>query len=362
MKHVLFISHWLAIGGTETFMMNVVRNINMNKYHIDFLIFSSSISDYTIEAESRGCTIYRLPPRRKGLIYYRELKKFFKEKANIYNAIHFCGGNVSSIAPVYFAWRYNIPIRIIHSHSTNSIGLANKLMHWINKHLLTILGNKYLACSPSAGRYFFGDLDVEIIKNGINLNEYNFSFEKRGKVRRKLAISDSTHVLGHIGRFDNNKNQSFLIDVFKLYQETYQDAMLILIGSGPLEDSIKSKCIELSIKNNVLFLGTRNDIPELLCAIDCFIMPSFFEGLPFVLIEAQATGLPCVVSDNIGKDAKLSHQFTYLSLNAPLIHWVSVIKDYVINTENRTEGSICVKKAGYNINSTTEYLESIYNR
>lgn len=352
----------MAIGGTETFMMNVVRNINMNKYHIDFLLFSNSISDYAIEAESRGCTIYRLPPRRKGLIYYRELKKFFKEKANIYDAIHFCGGNVSSIAPIYFAWRYNIPIRVIHSHSTNSVGLANKLMHWINRHLLTLWGNKYLACSPSAGRYFFGNIDVDIIKNGINLDVYNFSFEKREKIRSKLAIADSTHVLGHIGRFDDNKNQSFLIDVFKLYQETYQDAILILIGTGPLEDCIKDKCVELGINNNVLFLGIRNDIPELLCAMDCFIMPSFFEGLPFVLIEAQAAGLPCIVSDNIGKDAKLSQQFTYLNLDVPINHWVSAIKDYVINAKNRTQGCINVEKAGYNINSTIEYLESIYNR
>lgn len=362
MKHVLFISHWLAIGGTETFMMNVLRNINLKKYHIDFLIFSNSISNYTIEAETIGCTIYRLPPRSKGIIYYKELKKFFKEKADIYSAIHFCGGNVSSIAPIYYAWKYNIPIRIIHSHSTNSVGPMNKIMHWMNKHLLRVLGNKYLACSPSAAKYFFGNNDVEIIKNGININLYHFNPENRIKIRNDYQITESTHVLGHIGRFDDNKNQSFLVDVFKLYLQTYQDALLILIGTGPMEEFIKSKCEELGISDKVLFLGVRSDISDLLCAMDCFIMPSFFEGLPFVLIEAQATGLPCVASDNIGKEAKLSRQFSFLSLEASLTNWVSAISDFVNNSKNRNDEGDCIKDTGYNIKSTIEYLEDLYDK
>lgn len=362
MKHVLFISHWLAIGGTETFMMNVLRNINLNKYHIDFLIFSNSISNYTIEAENRGCTIYRLPPRSKGVIYYKELKKFFKKHADIYSAIHFCGGNVSSIAPIYYAWKYNIPIRIVHSHSTNSVGTMNKIMHWMNKPLLKVLGNKYLACSPSAAKYFFGNINVEIIKNGINLNLYHFTPENRIKIRNDYQITESTHVIGHIGRFDDNKNQSFIVDIFKLYQQTYQDALLILIGTGPLEDCIKNKCEELGISDKVLFLGVRSDISDLLCAMDCFIMPSFFEGIPFVLIEAQATGLPCVVSDNIGKEAKLSRLFSFLSLEAPLIHWVSTINDFVIDFKNRKKEGECIKETGYNIKSTIEYLEDLYDK
>ena len=362
MKNILFISQWLAIGGTETFMMNVLRNVNKDKYHIDFLIFSNSSSNYSIEAESRGCTIYRLPPRSKGITYYIELRKFFKEEAKTYHVIHFCGGNVSSIAPIYYAWKYNIPVRIIHSHSTNSIGFVNKTLHLTNRYLLRVLGNEYLACSSSAAKYFFGNQDVYIVKNGISTDVYNYSSENRTKIREAFHIKESTHVLGHIGRFDDNKNQSFLIDILKHYQQIHEDACLILIGEGPQENRIKNKCKELEISKNVLFLGMRKDIHELLSAMDCFIMPSYFEGLPFVLIEAQATGLPCVVSDSIGTDSKMSRHFSFLSLNSPLTEWVSTIRNHIINVENRKEGVDCIIKAGYDIKSTIEYLEKLYDK
>lgn len=362
MRRILFVSHWLAIGGTETFMMNVLRNIDAEKYHIDFLVFTDSVSNNAVEAQNRGSIIYRLPSRRKGLIYYRELDKFFREKANIYNAVHYCGGNVSSIAPMYYAWKYNVPTRIIHSHSTNSVGLLNRIMHWINKHLLGVLGNEYLACSPSAARYFFGNKKVKIIKNGINLDEYNFSLQKRLKIREEFQIPESAHVLGHIGRFDSNKNQSFLIDIFKLYLKTNQDALLMLIGEGPMETCVKSKCEELGISDKVMFLGVRGDIPDLLCAMDCFIMPSLFEGLPFVLVEAQATGLPCVVSDTISKESKLSEVLTFLSLDAPLGKWVSTIGNILSKIQNREDAGDCIGKIGYSIGSTIEYLEDLYSK
>ena len=361
MKKILFISHWLLVGGTETFMMNVLRNINRQLFHVDFLIFSDLISDYTIEAENNGSTIYRLPPRRTGIKYYKKLNAFFRDYATQYDVIHFCGGNVSSIAPLYFAYKYNIPIRIAHSHSTNSVGFLNKLLHIINRNFLDFFCTDNLACSYDAAKYFFGNKKAVVIKNGINVDIYYYNSEKRDKIRKVYSIASVTHVLGHIGRFDNNKNQSMLIDIFYKYKMQYPDSILILVGTGVLEENMKQKCEALKISDSVLFLGCRNDVPEILCAMDCFIMPSIFEGLPFVLVEAQATGLPCVISNTINEDSKLSPYVTFLDLKSSLETWGECIHKY-ITTYKREGGIKYINEAGFNIASSIRYLELLYNR
>lgn len=361
MRNVLFISGWLSMAGTETFMMSVLRNINKRKFHIDFLIFSESVSDYSIEAERRGSKIYRLPARKSGPIYYKRLNEFFKKNAGQYNAIHFCGGNLSSIAPIYYAYKYKIPIRIVHSHSSDSKGMINKILHLINRRFVPLLGTCNLACSSLAAKYFFGKKDCTIIKNGVDTNRYKFNEEKRILFREKYDISPSTHVLGHIGRFDEVKNHMLLVDIFFEYRKKYSDAKLLLVGSGILEGQVKRRVKELRLVDDVLFLGVRNDIPDILCAMDCFVMPSLFEGLPFVLVEAQASGLPCVISNTINKDSKLTPYLEFRSLNDELGLWVNDIKR-LIGSNNREVGYRHIEEQGFDTLSTVQYLESLYER
>lgn len=360
MKNILFISQWLSMAGTETFMINVLRNIDRQKFHIDFLLFSNSTSFYSVEAEQLGSNIYRLPPRNRGFNYYKSLNAFFKEKASQYSAIHYCGGNVSSIAPIYYAYKYNIPVRIVHSHNSSSQGLKNKIMHLINRNFLTKLSTCNLACSTLASKYFFGKKPCIIVKNGINVDSYRFNEERRNKLRSEYGISLSTHVLGHIGRFEDVKNHSFLLDIFCEYKKIHAESKLLLIGSGILEDKIKQKAKDLGLEEDILFLGLRNDIPDILCSMDCFVMPSLFEGLPFVLVEAQATGLPCVIADTINKDAKLTPYLLFRSLRDNLGLWVEDIKT-IIRANNREKGTKYIDDNGFNILSTVKYLEYLYD-
>lgn len=360
-KNILFISKWFSVAGTETFMMNVLRNINKQQFHIDFLLFSESTSAYSEEAERLGSKIHRLPARNTGLRYYRSLDEFFKKNAGQYNAIHFCGGNLSSIAPIYYAYKYKIPIRIIHSHSSDSQGMVNKILHLINRRFIPLLGTCSLACSSLAAKYFFGKKECAIIKNGVDTNKYKFNEERRILFREKYDISPSTHVLGHIGRFDEVKNQMFLVDIFFEYKKKYSDAKLLLVGTGILEDQVKRKVKDRGIVDDVLFLGVRNDIPDILCAMDCFVMPSLFEGLPFVLVEAQTSGLPCVISNTINKDSKLTPYLRFRGLNDDLELWLEDIRG-LIGKNNREEGVNYTDEQGFNIRTTVQYLENLYDK
>lgn len=359
MKRILFISKWLSVAGTETFMMNVLRNVNKQKFHVDFLILSDLESDYSKEAEQLGAKIYRLPARSSGFVYYKNLNRFFREKSCQYDVIHSCEGNLSSIAPIYYAYKYGIPIRIVHSHNSSCKGFVNQVLHAINRNFIPLLSTCNLACSSLAAQFFFGKKDCTIVKNGVDTNRYKFNAEKRILFREKYNIPPSTHVLGHIGRFDEVKNHDFLLDVFFEYKKKNNDSILLLVGSGLLEDKIQQKVHRLGLDECVLFLGVRNDIPDILCAMDCFVMPSLYEGLPFVLVEAQTTGLPCVISDTINKDSKLTPYLTFCGLNDDAGLWVENIKD-IIGKNNREEGAKCIEERGFDVLSTVRYLESLY--
>jgi glycosyltransferase involved in cell wall biosynthesis len=188
---------------------------------------------------------------------------------------------------------------------------------------------------------------------------YRFNDEIRKHFREIYDISPSTHVLGHIGRFDEVKNHMLLVDIFIEYRKKHSDAKLLLIGSGLLEDKVKQKVKDCGIMDDVLFLGVRNDIPDILCAMDCFVMPSLFEGLPFVLVEAQTSGLPCVIADTINRDSKLSPYLTFRSLNDGLDLWVADIEN-LIGANERGNGFRYVEQQGFDILSTVQYLEGLY--
>lgn len=359
MTNILYVTSSLAHDGTQTFIMNVYRNLDFNKVHADFLLTNGIETDYSKEVERNGSIIYVVPSRKKNPIkYYSSLISFFSKNKSSYHSIHFCYGSLTSIAVIILAYLYKIPVRILHAHSSSVVGLHNKILHRLNRNIANWLTNYHYACSENAGHFFFNS-SFTIIRNGINVDLFSFNNIIRTKVREDLSIPGDYIVWGHVGRFVELKNHKFILDVFCEYLQVNTKAHLLLIGDGELSDIIKEKAKKLCIDDKVSFLGQRLDVSDLMQAMDCFIMPSVFEGLPFVLVEAQAAGLPCFVSDTIDNGSKITDNVHFLSLNKKPQEWARYISFTMNNYERKKQDEI-IKGKGFDIIHTAQKLESIY--
>ena len=361
MKKILFISQYLQRAGTEAFMMNVFRGIDHSRFQVDFLLYSWEDTDYSKEVEATGCKVWRVTCRRKSPFkWYRELYIFFKTHAHEYSAIHYNGNGLTAIAPFIFAYIFRIPVRIAHSHNSSSAGFHNKLLHILQRSLVKRITTHHFACSSAAAKWFFGKAPADIIKNGIDTERFAFNPQTRQTIRATFNISPSTTVIGHVGRFEPEKNHTFLLDIFAAYLQLHPDALLLLVGIGRLMDDTKAKAQQLGIAEKVIFLGERSDVNQLLQAMDCFIMPSTFEGQPFVLIEAQCAGLPCIVSDVVNSDICLTGNIHRYPLEKSPAEWaqetVHLLADY-----HRKDESDSILRKGYSIKRTIEYLENVYD-
>ena len=360
MVRVLFISHHLNRAGTETFMMNVFRGINHSRFQVDFLIYTNKETDYTREVEAAGCKIWRVPSRRESFFgWYCSLNKFFKEHAKEYAAVHYCGNGLTAIAPLLFAYKCGIPIRIVHSHSSSSNGLHNRILHRLQRGIAQRITTHHFACSSLAAKWFYGDSPAVVINNGIDSNRFAYNLDKRNEIRAELGFSDGVVVLGHVGRFEREKNHDFLLDIFTRYLSKNPNSYLMLIGVGNLLDAIKDKAVKLGVIDQIKFMGERSDVNVLLQAMDIFVMPSIFEGQPFVLIEAQCAGLPCLVSDVVNKDICLTENVETMSLLLSADEWALKIEQS-LSTFIRRDQSKSVEMQGFSIASTIKYLENVY--
>lgn len=361
MKKILFISEHFNVAGTETFMLNVIRASDKSKFHYDFLIFRPTKNKYYDEAKRLGCSFHVLCPRVKSPYrYLKELDSFFSKHEHDYDAVHWCGGAISSIAPLWFAHKYHVTNIICHSHSSSCSGLHTKLLHCFFRHMLPFCCTYFFACSTLAAKFFFGDRRATIIKNGIDLERYRCNIEIRNRYRKDLGIDSNDMVIGHVGRFEEVKNHSFLLEIFLKLLLTKPNAKLMLIGKGTLEIEMKDKVKRMGIDKNVRFLGERDDIGRCMQAMDCFVMPSLYEGLPFVLVEAQAAGLPCLISDTINDDAVITPYTIKKSLNENPERWCNDILCLTDNYKREDTGHYLVEK-GFSIDDTVRYLENIYS-
>ena len=359
MTNILFISTYLARNGTEAFIMNVFRNLDKRKYHVDFLCFSRKNIAYDREIIESGSSLTILPPRRSGFKYLYALNDFFKKNANRYEVVHWCACSCTSVAPLFFSYKYRIPIRIVHSHSSSVTGWHNNLLHRILRPIANIMATTKIACSQKALDWFFGKSKGIILTNGVQLSSFKYNDDVRQRVREDLGLAMDTKVLGHVGRFEPVKNHVKLIEIFSAFNKSEPDSMLVLIGVGALEQTIRTKVEKMGLKNKVLFLGARNDVPDLMQAMDCFVMPSLFEGLPFVLVEAQASGLPCVISDTIDKSVKIIEKLVFVHLGGSAEEWSEQIKTMIAN--ERIDTTDLVRLAGFSIEETVKALSSIYD-
>ncbi|MCI9039316.1 MAG: glycosyltransferase family 1 protein [Clostridia bacterium] len=355
------IGKWVG-GGVEAVVMNYYRHIDKSKIQFDFICDEDSTNIPYKEIEKLGGKVILIPPYQKLFRYHRELKRVLKE--GNYKIVH-SHINTLSVFSLFAAKCAKVPVRIAHSHSTtNKKEKKKNLMKQVLKPFSKLFATDYMCCSELAGRWLFGDKlydegKIYLLNNAIDLQKFEYNEKIREEVRKELNIDEETFVMGHIGRFVEQKNHSFLIDIFYELQKEKQNAVLMLVGQGPLQEECKAKVEQQGLKHNVLFLGQRNDAARLYQAIDVFVLPSLYEGLPVVGVEAQAAGLLCVFSDDMTKETKVLESTIFNTLNQSASEWAKTIltesKEYV-----RGKTSDEMKKKNFDIDTEACRLEKLY--
>ena len=298
-------------AGLETMLMNYYRNIDREKIQFDFLTHRPQRSDYDDEIESLGGKIYyapRLYPQNYPK-YFKWMKQFFSEHPE-YKIIH-SHIDAMSYLPLKAAKKANIPIRIAHSHNTAIDRDFKYLLKTYFRFKLPKVANYYCACGKEAGEFLFPGKEYMYVPNAIEIDRFLFNENVRMKKRRELGIKDEI-VIGHIGRMSYQKNHKYLIDVFAEILKKKNDSILLLIGVGEKLDDIKKYVEKLGLSEQVRFLGNRADVDELYQAMDVFVMPSLFEGLPVVGVEAQFSGLSCIFSDQVPEEVNFTKKSMFI--------------------------------------------------
>lgn len=304
----------MRAAGIETFIMNVYRNIDREKVQFDFIVHNKERKFFDDEIEKLGGKIYRFTYKDdKNIIkYIKDLNSFFKEHKE-YKIVH---GHMQSMMPLYLlvAKINKVPVRIAHSHNGSYEKTLKGFILHIFSRLSKFFSTDNWACSDVAGKYLFGKQNFEIIYNGIDTSKFKFNNDIRAMKRKELGIDESTFLIGHIGRFELQKNHKFLIKMFENCLKEDSKIKLMLIGEGKLEQDIKKMTEELEINPYVGFLGLREDVNELYNAMDVFVLPSLYEGLPVVGIEAQISGVPCLFSDSITRELNISSNSYFMNI------------------------------------------------
>lgn len=355
------VGKWLG-GGVEAVVMNYYRHIDHSKVQFDFICDDDSTNIPYDEIEKLGGKVILIPPYQKVFKYQKELRRVLREGK--YKIVH-SHINTLSVFPLYAAKKVGVPVRIAHSHSTtNKKEWKKNLLKQVLRPFSKKYATNYMCCSELAGRWLFGDKaydegKVYLLNNAIDLDKFKYDKKIRDKKRKELGIKEDAIVIGHIGRFVAQKNHTFLIDIFNQFHKKEKNSILLLAGQGPLQEEIKNKVRELGLDDSVRFLGQRNDANELYQAFDVFLLPSLYEGLPVVGVEAQASGLLCFFSDDMTKETKVLDSTVFMSLSNTSEEWTGEIltnlKDYKrINTKNE------VSDNGFDIEIEARKLEKYY--
>lgn len=355
------IGKWVG-GGVEAVVMNYYRHIDHEKIQFDFICDEDSTNIPYEEIESLGGKVILIPPYQKVFKYHKELKRVLKE--GNYKIVH-SHINTLSVFSLFAAKCAGVPVRIAHSHSTtNKKEKKKNLMKQVLRPFSKLFATDYMCCSELAGRWLFGNKEydkgnVYLLNNAIDVEKFKYDEKIRKNKRKELGIKDNQLVIGHIGRFVAQKNHTFLIDIFNEIHKKNKDAILVLAGQGPLMDEIKSKVKDLGLTESVKFLGQRTDANELYQAFDIFLLPSLYEGLPVVGVEAQASGLLCVLSDDMTKETKVLESTRFMSLSNDAKEWANTILNEN-KTYKRTNTIKEITNNNFNIKNEAEKLEKKY--
>lgn len=354
------VGKWLG-GGVESVIMNYYRNIDRKKFQFDFICDNDSTDIPYNDIEKMGGRVILIPPYQKIFKYHKELTKILKKEN--YAIVH---SHINTLS-VFSLWASKVAgnnVRIAHSHSTtNKKEWRKNIIKIILKRFIKIFATDYMACSEHAARWMFGNKTFEmgkvyLLNNAIDVDKFKYNDIIRKKQREELKIKNNTLVIGHIGRFVEQKNHRYLIDIFNEIHKKEKNTLLLLIGQGPLLNEMKNKVKKLNIDDSVVFLGQKEKVNDLYQAMDLFLFPSLYEGLGMVMIEAQCSGLPCIASTEVPKVTKINDSVDFIDLNDSLDKWISRFIDFA--KLNRNIDLNKIKESGYDIKKEAKKLEKKY--
>ena len=343
----------LEMGGAQNMVMSLYRAVDRNKIQFDFIIDCDTASVFTQEIHRLGGRIFRLPKINEASLseVRSSWNKFFTDHPE-YKILH---SHVRSYASVYLPIAKAHGVKtIIHSHNTsNGTGLASLIKKAL-QYPLRYQADYFFGCSEIAGQWLFGDKVVKsdryfMLKNAVDMGRFAYRPAVRAQIREELGVDENTLLIGHVGRMNPQKNHKFLIECFRKVVDKRADAKLILLGDGDLRDEVSHQITQLGLDDHVLMLGVRSNVEDYFSAMDCMVLPSLHEGLPVVVVEAQANGLRCLVSDTVTREVRLSQLVEYLPISQGAEPWVNAIlagdQCHVDVSEQIRSGGFCVKES-----------------
>lgn len=347
------------VGGVGTVMLNYQKYVDAEKVQMDYLIFGEEVETFDESVKALGSKVYMYPALSGSQMGRTKayLEEFFSEHASEYDIVHLHAPTIAFMAFPIIA-KYGIKHRIIHSHAT--LYAENKIKAIRNKILWALAQGKItdrIGCSKAAGDFLFGKEDFVVLKNAIAYEEYLYDEALRAKVREQEGVSDKL-VVGNVGRFSQQKNQTFLIEIFAKIKEIHPNSVLWLLGDGELRGEIEEKIKAFHLEDCVKLFGMVGNTKDYYQAMDVMVMPSLFEGLPMVGVEAQASGLPCVFADTITREVDVVG-CPYISLDAPVEEWARATIDMAGAKERRSYPAE-LDALGFNIKLEAKRLEELY--
>ncbi len=354
-------------GGAETMVMNYYRNIDRTKVQFDFLVHRQERGAYDDEIEAMGGRIYRMCPiYPQNFGRYKKMLKVFFDEHPEYKILH---SHMSELGCYAFmeAHKRGIKVKICHAHNAPVKGSmtpkekAQLIFRDYFKKKMLPYSDFLFVCGEEAGNWLYGKQNSHrfvMMNNAVDAKKFAYSSDNRNQLRQELNIDGKFTIL-NVGRFNPQKNHSFIIDIFKEIKKLHQDSVLLLVGNGELEDEIKSKVNSLGLQNDVMFLGLRDDVHHLLSASDVFLFPSLYEGLPVTLVEAQSSGIQCFISDAIPSQCIMGEDITVIGLDKPAKSWAEKIITLADGYE-RFDRYQHMIQAGFDIKANAKWLEEFY--
>ncbi|WP_117114983.1 glycosyltransferase family 1 protein [Limosilactobacillus reuteri] len=354
---VAIVTASLEMTGISSIIMNYASYLDKAKYDLTIIAGDKINKSYEKKCKENKVKLIRLPNKRKETWhYYRSLYRSLVNSN--YDICHANGSSSTLGIDLLIAKIAGIKVRIAHSHNTTT---ENIKMHKLLTPLFTRTYTDALACGNKAGEWLFNKKKFTVIPNGFNINKFKFDKKIRKLMRAKLGIQNGIEVIGHIGRFNFQKNHNFILKIFESYLKINPNSILLLIGNGPDFDKVKVKIENSKLKNKIILYGETNNANQMYMAMDKFIFPSRFEGLPVTLLEAQITGLPAVISSVITDEVVLSNNVQFETLESSPEKWARDL--WTLPKIDRDEffNSHLLKFKPYEITSSVQKLSRVYD-
>lgn len=359
---VLMIFTIMNRGGAETMIMNYYRNIDRTKVQFDFVVHRPEKGAYDDEIRKLGGRIFVFPAvRPSNFSKYKKQIRAFLDKHPEYTIIH---SHAQELAYYFYkiAYEKGVPYIITHSHNASMLWDIKAPLRILWRKIMFKYINVYFSCGQEAAKHYYGRKRAQqsiLMHNAINVEDFKYNESSRCKIRKEWKISENEYVIGHVGRFSKQKNHPFILKVFDSFLKKHPNSRLMLVGEEDNKQTIRERAKELGIEKRVIFAGLRADIPEILSALDCILMPSLFEGVSVAMIEEQASGLPLITSDKVPNEVGLLPSTEFIPLEADINVWVSELEKYRNIPRNRSAIDV-VRHAGYDIKTNAAKLQEYY--